>query len=432
MLNKKQCLKILFFGFYISSFFGSINNKPATAAEKVECGEGAKVSVVNGVIVCVNETKVEVKPKCDTANYKTEVINVYHSTLNNLVTLLNTKSIPCVSIIGTIDKPNSILVKGLENFKQSDNSIINPLDDFKKELARLDIPLERVNMDIWTIELASADSARLANVMNQVNREIDQTRNAMQLTYRELTNLSRRIDSNQTDPKIRQLLSNSDPNGNQKLSLADVLFRINMANKAPDQLNLALYKNKVYMTNIYTPQIKVYDQAAEDLCKFFVKNRGLLFTRFNRFEALEIKNYEMRSIFSNDLVPPFRRPFQRFQEVALHQNFPLNSQPKCNDGNLLNPTNLQSKNNEEQITLAGEEWTRRQKILKDYVSTLGTNGIEKSIEKNNIYGPKLDSMLSSIVDAISLDIEDYFINPTLHRINEIVGRDRSVEYAEVG
>jgi hypothetical protein len=45
---------------------------------------------------------------------------------------------------------------------------------------------------------------------------------------------------------------------------------------------------------------------------------------------------------------------------------------------------------------------------------------------------KLDSILSPIVDAINLDIEDYFIKPTLHRIKEIVGRDRSVEYAEIG
>ena len=89
----------------------------------------------------------------------------------------------------------------------------------------------------------------------------------------------------------------------------------------------------------------------------------------------------MRSIFSNDLVPPFRRPFQRFQEVALHQNFPLNSQPKCNDGNLLNPTNLQSNNNEEQITLAGEEWTRRQKILKDYKSELTSLESNKGLSR---------------------------------------------------
>ena len=89
MINKKQCLKVLFFGFIISSFFGNYTNKPATAAEKVDCGEGAKVSVVNSVIVCIKETKVEAKPKCDTANYKTEVINVYHSEINKFFELVS-------------------------------------------------------------------------------------------------------------------------------------------------------------------------------------------------------------------------------------------------------------------------------------------------------------------------------------------------------
>jgi hypothetical protein len=44
----------------------------------------------------------------------------------------------------------------------------------------------------------------------------------------------------------------------------------------------------------------------------------------------------------------------------------------------------------------------------------------------------LDSLLIEIADAISRDIEDYFITPTLSRIKKIVSRERGVEYAEVG
>jgi hypothetical protein len=80
------------------------------------------------------------------------------------------------------------------------------------------------------------------------------------------------------------------------------------------------------------------------------------------------------------------------------------------------------------LWLAQQEWSRRQKTLEDYIYSINGNyDLKKSQNAAN-----LDSILSPIVDAINLDIEDYFIKPTLQRIKEIVGRDRSVEYAEVG
>lgn len=108
----------------------------------------------------------------------------------------------------------------------------------KEAIANLDNPLERVNMDIWAIELASADSARLANVMEQINREIDQTRYAMQLTFRALTNMGREITvspEQKNDNRLTRLIVKTDVRGDQRLSLMDILFRINMANKAPLQ-----------------------------------------------------------------------------------------------------------------------------------------------------------------------------------------------------
>jgi hypothetical protein len=58
----------------------------------------------------------------------------------------------------------------------------------------------------------------------------------------------------------------------------------------------------------------------------------------------------------------------------------------------------------------------------------------------DVYDPALlakdasivDGMLSPIVDAVNRDVEDYFIQPTLLKIRQIVGRNRGVEYAEVG
>ena len=135
----------------------------------------------------------------------------------------------------------------------------------------------------------------------------------------------------------------------------------------------------------------------------------------------------MQSIFTNDPIPAFRRPFQRFQEIALHQRFPNTGQPKCGDGNL----KLQTKDLQLQ---AQQEWYRRQNTLRTYIGYIDDEIYKTKynfIEKNH-FATKFDSMLSPIIEAINLDLEDFFVKPTLHRIKEIVGRDRNVEYAEVG
>ena len=447
-MNKKQLkLNIICLGCMAPSFFGLVINKSVLAADKVECGAGAKVSVVNGVIVCETEKPVPAKTDCDTHNYKTEVVSVYHSDLTKLTQLVENKGIVCAKIIGTLDNPKSIIISGQETYPLPDKNLtyaknpIKPLQLLKEAIAKLDNPLERVNMDIWAIELASADSARLANVMEQINREIDQTRYAMQLTFRELTNMGREITVNpdqRSDTRLSQLINNTDVSGDQRLSLMDILFRINMANIAPPQ---STHKQPITdaekSKNIKNTkdQILVYDTAASRLCNFLVKDNSKpqLFARFNQYEGGEIKNYEMRRIFTNDPIPPFRRPFQRFQEIALHQRFKPTSRPKCSDGHLTDlklklTDGEEGKKARDFERVAVQEWFRRQNTLLNYLDSI-KNGDAMRISES---AAKLDSILSPIVDALNLDVEDYFIKPTLQRIKEIVGRDRSVEYAEVG
>jgi hypothetical protein len=399
------------------------------------------------VIVCETEKPVPAKTDCDTHNYKTEVVSVYHSDLTKLTQLVENKGIVCAKIIGTLDNPKSIIISGQETYPLPDKNLtyaknpIKPLQLLKEAIAKLDNPLERVNMDIWAIELASADSARLANVMEQINREIDQTRYAMQLTFRELTNMGREITVNpdqRSDTRLSQLINNTDVSGDQRLSLMDILFRINMANIAPPQ---STHKQPITdaekSKNIKNTkdQILVYDTAASRLCNFLVKDNSKpqLFARFNQYEGGEIKNYEMRRIFTNDPIPPFRRPFQRFQEIALHQRFKPTSRPKCSDGHLTDlklklTDGEEGKKARDFERVAVQEWFRRQNTLLNYLDSI-KNGDAMRISES---AAKLDSILSPIVDALNLDVEDYFIKPTLQRIKEIVGRDRSVEYAEVG
>jgi hypothetical protein len=131
-----------------------------------------------------------------------------------------------------------------------------------------------------------------------------------------------------------------------------------------------------------------------------------------------------------DVIPQYRRPFQRFQEIAFHQNFPSTSSPKCRDGKI---TLLDSDAKLQNLKF---EWARKQKTLRNFVMAQqpSTGSIANTYQGNNDkkMRQQFDAMLSPIVLAVNRDLEDFFIRPTLYRIKQIVGRDYNVEYAEVG
>ena len=138
MLSKKQVRKILFCSYIIPSLFSFIINKPVIAAEKVECGDGATVSVVNGVIVC-NVTKTKIgKPECP-ENNNIESLKIYNTTPETVFNILTKSGINCVSILGYDANTRSIIAKG------------SKVPELKEIIAKIDYPLERVNMDIWAI-----------------------------------------------------------------------------------------------------------------------------------------------------------------------------------------------------------------------------------------------------------------------------------------
>jgi hypothetical protein len=404
---------------------------PARSAEKVDCGQGAQVEVVNGVIICKTKTEVATKPKCKDDTI-IERIPVYYSDPTSLKEVLDKTSVPCTAIIGVNQNPPSLIVKGQSELKGDGKELgidaKDLIDTYKRRIAQLDLPRERVSMDMWAIQISSSDSAHLADVMDQVNREIDHTRRAMHEAYNELTSLSRDIDISETNMyKIRPWgFKRLTEKNRQRLSLPDALMRINFACPVPgigaDVGNsTCLSKEGKSLT-----QIDVYNRAALDLCKVFAgPEHHELFLKFNQFEGREHMHYVTKRILTGDSIPAFRRPFQRFQEVALHQKFPRTSRPVCGDGKI-------DTKREERVT---NEWKRRQRAVIEFLQAY-------SVTKTNPKGfnpadlqssaSQLDGLLSPITNALNQDIEEYFIRPTIHRIKKIVGRYRNVEYAEVG
>jgi hypothetical protein len=145
---------------------------------------------------------------------------------------------------------------------------------------------EIVMMELWGIQISSSDPARLSTVMDQVNREIDETRRAMQYAYEDLLEASRKIDTtwienintrwienNDTEKNARMIAWNTGLSGMPRISLADALFRINMANDASSiykampcyKSNDPLAKDQCAITPQFAKQIETYNNAATNL-----------------------------------------------------------------------------------------------------------------------------------------------------------------------
>jgi hypothetical protein len=314
---------------------------------------------------------------------------------------------------------------------------------------------EIVMMELWGIQISSSDPARLSTVMDQVNREIDETRRAMQYAYEALLVASRGIDitwiNEYAEENAGRIAVLTGKSGLPRISLADALFRINMANDASSiydgrscyKSNDPLAKDQCAIPPQFAKQIETYNNAAADLCNFFAIDEKNIYAKFNRFEGREQNEYKQRRFVYGDAIPQYRRPFQRFQEIALHQHFPPTSSPKCRDGNIKlsagDATKLSSSDSSLKLQDLKFEWARRQKTLRNFVmaqqssSGSAANTYQgKEDKKLRQQRQQFDAMLSPIVVAVNRDIEDFFIRPTLYRIKQIVGRDYNVEYAEVG
>ena len=141
----------------------------------------------------------------------------------------------------------------------------------------------------------------------------------------------------------------------------------------------------------------------------------------------ELEAYDIQRIFNDDPPRPYRRPFQRFMETALHQRFNANTrQPRCGDGAILEPAYV------EQEIKAAER--RRKAILNfaDNYYQLQNNSMYYNPSELTRTAAIVDGMVTPVVNALNQDIESYFIRPTLLKIRQIVGRNRGVEYAEFG
>ncbi|MFM9089529.1 MAG: hypothetical protein ACKOPT_15620 [Cyanobium sp.] len=296
----------------------------------------------------------------------------------------------------------------------------------RRLISSFDLPRQRINMDLWAIQISSASPAQLSEVMSQVQRQVDQTREAMQETYDFLS--QPKLSDQAVDGMKRGNLFDT----NEGKKLADLGFKHAIPCKSyqnepcQDDPKFSLTQLLLRLSLAKDP-VKNYNDKAIEICNFFAsKENQKKFALYNQFEGRELEAYDIQRIFNDDPSRPFRRPFQGFMEDGLHQRFDANSRvAKCGDGA------IRGKQAETELKNAERRSEAIAQFAKSYYE-FRTNPSGYDPDELARTAGVVDGMVTPVVEAINQDIEAYFIRPTLLKIRQIVGRNRGVEYAEVG
>ena len=308
-------------------------------------------------------------------------------------------------ILDTIAEANC-MTEMIIQAQDSNTIILYGTKDHKEELHRiiatLDLPRERVNLDMWGIVISGDNPREMANVMREVNQEIAQTQRLLRETYRKLVEFSRAEEDDDTDLKYKELLeetlgyTTALDAGRPSLSMTDILLRINAAKEPVDN----------------------YNEVAKELCELF--------------QGTDYQDY-ITSLQKNAKKGKIPIPFENFLRLGLLQgNLPSpqpakndQSQPSC-EGNIKDQKSVQSAKL--------ENLTRRRAVLDFALQYANLRNNPNDFDPQSLQqsAESLNTLLDPLVEAINQDVSDLFIQPTLERIQAIVRKYRHVQYAEVG
>ncbi len=276
-------------------------------------------------------------------------------------------------------------------------------DEARRIIATLDLPRPGINMQMWGIQISSRKPDDLAEVMRQIRIEIDRTQDAVRHMYDQLQVLAReKISDKDLDPRFTAILEetlgySSALDTNRQLSLSDILLRIVATKNAGDAA----------------------EKIARGLDEWLAKPeyRGFVDAFHNGGQVVnsphQCKNRRNTPAPIADLAN--RHPFKRFFEYR----------------------GLEYKNDHWQVntTSAMENAQRGKAVVLEFALQYGQ--LVHHPDKMEPYflqqsAEALNARLQASVDALNLDVQDLFVEPTLDRIRHIVGQFCDVEYAQVG
>lgn len=317
-----------------------------------------------------------------------------------------TKVVALLKSIGT-DPSSSLHGMGISNVTEDEIVLYGSRlqrDEARRIIATLDLPRPGINMQMWGIQISSRKPDDLAEVMRQVRTAVDRTQDAVRHMYEEMQRLVReKIPDGDLDPEFTSILQktlgySSALDANRPLSLSDILLRI-IATKDPAYASEEVAKGILEV--LEDPEYQGYVAA--------LRNGGQIASSEQLTQCRSRRNNRVPT------AGPIRQPFHRFFEYRGLKY--LNNQWRAKGTSARKAAELGQA--------AVLEFALQYGQLVHHPEKMEPYYLQQSAEA-------LNTRLQGSVDALNLDIQDLFVEPTLDRIREIVGQFCDVEYAQVG
>ncbi|MEH2402446.1 hypothetical protein [Nostoc sp.] len=258
-------------------------------------------------------------------------------------------------------------------------------------IAGIDLPRPGIKMEMWGIQISSNNPEELAKVMLEVRQEINQTQQLVQETYALVEHYAKdRIEKKDFDPEFKKLLIDnlgykSALSKNRPLSLTDIVLRL-VAAQTRNSDETKKIANELRQFFQDEPRYKDYLDALK-------KQGGQPLERFFSLRGLKPTCRDQKDT-KKDLPPNcwntgFEDDYAQVSRATI-LDFALQYAHFIDEPDQFSPYDLQQS------------------------------------------ADVFNNRLQDTVDALNQDIEDFFVIPTLRKIQDIVSKSKDVEYAQVG
>ncbi|HYX17197.1 MAG TPA: hypothetical protein VE944_23165 [Nostoc sp.] len=250
-------------------------------------------------------------------------------------------------------------------------------------IAAIDLPRPGIVMQMWGIQISSNNPQNLAKAMVKVRHEINQTQQLVRETYTEIEQYAKDIDEKDFDPEFKKLLDElgykSALSSNRPLSLLDMVLR---------------------MVAAETPNTHATQNIANKLTDF-------------------IEGDERYKYYVDTLRKEGGQPLERFFSIR-------GLKPKCRGYMLQKCWGTGLEDDYAKVSRAVTlEFGLHYGYFISKPDSFSPYYLQQSADVFN-------NRLQNTFDALNQDIEDFFVMPTLLKIQEIVSEFKDVEYAQVG
>ncbi|MEH1840180.1 MAG: hypothetical protein V7L20_15790 [Nostoc sp.] len=259
-------------------------------------------------------------------------------------------------------------------------------------IAAIDLPRPGIMMQMWGIQISSNDPKKLAQVMVRVQEEINQTQQLVRETYAQVEQYAKsNISENDFDREFKALVNDlgytSALNSHRPLALTDIVIRMVAAETASSH---------------------VTKDMANYLMQYF-------------------ENDERYKYYLTEIRKQGKQPLERFFSL---RGLKLNCKVEnTKNSAIIPPQNCWKTGFEDNYAEVSRD------VLLDFALHYG-HFVSKPDQFSPYYlqqsADVLNNRLQDTSDALNKDIEDFFVVPTLLKIQKIVSEYKGVEYAQVG